>query len=297
MLPGSSEVLQGLALVTRREGHWDESVAYWEQALALDPRNPELLSTAGSTFAMLRQFPAALKLYDRALDILPNDPELMAVKASVYQAAGNLQEAAKLLREINPQTDSPVAFRSKVTELMLERNHGEAVRLLQARLAQFHFSAEIEKVSVQLTLAFIQRSTGDRAGAKLNAEQARNMIEPLCKKQSDNNVFAAMLSSAYAALGEKNLALKEAERAIMLLPSAKDRVDGPDFEENLASIQTIFGENSSAISTLRRLLQTRYSSQYYGPGPITPALLRLDPIWDPLRADPAFQKLSEEKKP
>jgi serine/threonine-protein kinase len=123
------------------------------------------------------------------------------------------------------------------------------------------------------------------------------MIEPLCKKQSDNKVLAAMLSSAYAALGEKNLALKEAERAIMLLPSAKDRVDGPDLEENLASIQTIFGENSSAISTLTRLLQTRYSSQYYGPGPITPALLRLDPIWDPLRADPAFQKLSEEKKP
>jgi TolB-like protein len=296
MLPGSSEVLQGLALVTRREGHWDESVAYWEQALALDPRNPELLSTAGSTFAMLRQFPAALKLYNRALDILPNDPELMAVKASVYQAEGNLHEAAKLLSEVNPQTDSPVAFRTNVTQLMLERNHGEAVRLLQARLAQFHFSAEIEKVSVQLTLAFIQGSTGDSAGAKLNAEQARNMIEPLCKKQSDNNVFAAMLSSAYAALGEKSLALKEAERAIMLLPSAKDRVDGPDFEENLASIQTIFGENSSAISTLRRLLQTRYSSQYYGPGPITPALLRLDPIWDPLRADPAFQKLCEEKQ-
>jgi hypothetical protein len=59
----------------------------------------------------------------------------------------------------------------------------------------------------------------------------------------------------------------------------------------------IFGETSRAISTLTRLLQTPYSVGLYGPPPITPALLRLDPIWDPLRADPAFQKLCEEKQP
>ena len=69
MLPGSSEVPMALALITRREGHWDQSIAYFEQALALDPRNVELLDDAASTYAMLRQFPAALKLYDRALDI------------------------------------------------------------------------------------------------------------------------------------------------------------------------------------------------------------------------------------
>ena len=86
-------------IVTRREGHWDQSIAYFEQALALDPRNVELLMDAAWTYAMLRQFPAALKLYDRALDIMPNDPDVMASKASIYQAQGNLQEAAKLLSE------------------------------------------------------------------------------------------------------------------------------------------------------------------------------------------------------
>ena len=104
MLPGSSEVPKALGLIARREGHWDQSIAYFEQALALDPRNVELLMDAAWTYAMLRQFPAALKLYDRVLDITPNDPDVMAAKASIYQAQGNLQEAAKLLSEINAQT-------------------------------------------------------------------------------------------------------------------------------------------------------------------------------------------------
>jgi serine/threonine-protein kinase len=203
-----------------------------------------------------------------------------------------------LLTEVNPQTDSLAAVGTKLNQLRLERNHGEAVRLLQARLAQFHFAAEIDKSSVQVVLAFTQRLAGDSVGAKLSAEQARNMIEALCKNQPDNSDLAAMLSLADAALGEKGAALKEAERAIMLVPSAKDPVDGPAFEESLALIQVIVGENSSAISTLKRLSQTPYGSKaLYGPGPITPALLRLDPIWDPLRGDPAFQKLCEEKKP
>jgi hypothetical protein len=70
----------------------------------------------------------------------------------------------------------------------------------------------------------------------------------------------------------------------------------PSDEENLAIIQTMLGENSHAISALTRLSQTPYMSWLYGT-PVTPALLRLDPIWDPLRTDPAFQKLCEEKQP
>jgi hypothetical protein len=98
-------------------------------------------------------------------------------------------------------------------------------------------------------------------------------------------------------MAEKDSAIKIAEGAIMLLPRTNDAAAGPLYEENLALIETIVGENSPAISTLTPLLQTPYSSWYYGPAPITPALLRLDPIWDPLRADPAFQKLCEEKQP
>jgi TolB-like protein/Tfp pilus assembly protein PilF len=297
MLPSSSEVPAGIAFTARRQGNWDESVACWEQGHALDPRNVELLWEAASTYAVLRQFPAALKLYDRALDITPNDPDMMASKAGIYQAEGNLEQAAKFLSEINAQTPSERAFRIKMIQLRLERNPGEAVRLLQARQAQFHFGSEIDKIVTRVVLAFTQRFAGDIAGAKITAEQARNTLEPLCKNQPDNYFFAGLQSLANAALGEKDLALKEAERAITLLPSAKDRLEGPAFEENLALIQTMFGENSRAISTVTRLLQTPYSSWFYGQMPVTPALLRLDPFWDPLRADPAFQKLCQEKQP
>ena len=93
------------------------------------------------------------------------------------------------------------------------------------------------------------------------------------------------------------MALDLAERAIMLLSRAQDPLIGPRYEENLALIQTIFGENSRAIPSLARLLQTPYASESYGPTGVTPAFLRLDPIWDPLRGDPAFQKLCEEKQP
>ena len=297
MLPSSSEIPMALGLIARREGHWDQSIAYWEQALALDPRNLELLNGAAETYSMVRQFPAVLKLCDRALDIKPNDSDFMAAKAASYQAQGNLQEAARFLPEINWQTSSWYAFDTKFLQLRLERNYGEAVRLLQARLAQSRYASEQDKGVYQMALAFTQRLAGDSAGAKITSEQARNILERFCRDEPDNIVAAIALSQAYAVMGDKDSALKLAERAIMRLPRAKDAVMGPRSEENLALIQTMCGENSSAISTLTQLIQTPYNSWLYYTSSISPALLRLDPVWDPLRADPAFQKLCEEKQP
>ena len=114
LLPSSSEAPEALGLIARREGHWDKSVAYLEQALGLDPRNVELLPDTAATYAALRQFPTALKLYDRALDIMPNDPGIMAGKASMYQAEGNLEQAAKLLSEITVQTPFEFVFVIKI---------------------------------------------------------------------------------------------------------------------------------------------------------------------------------------
>jgi serine/threonine protein kinase/predicted Zn-dependent protease len=295
MLPGSSAVPHALGLVSQREGHWDESIAYLEQALVLDPRNPDILGDTAYTYAMLRKFPTALKLNDRALEILPNEVELVNLKAEIYQAQGNLQEAAKLLVEVNARTPSTAAFSGKIKQLKLERNLGEAVRLLQARLAQFQFGPQ--KPGYQVWLAILQRLAGDTAGAKATSEEALKALESFDERQPGNPNIVVALSLAKAELGEKDSALKEAERAMMLAPSDKNPIEGPSLEETLAQIYTLFGENGRAISILTRLLQTPYSSLIYYPLPITPAFLRLDPIWDPLRGDPAFQKLCQEKQP
>ena len=287
--PGSSEAPYALGRVMRREARFDQSIPYFEQALAMDPRNVELLNAAAVTYIALKQYPAALKLYDRVLDIQPNDPNVMANKARIYQALGNLQEASRLLFGIN-DTSSGDAFETKSSQLQFERNYGELLRLQQARLTQdgsdFHD---------QLNLAVYQWLAGDTAGAKVTAEQARNTLEPLYRDKPDNPRYAASLSWAYAFMGEKELALQLAERAVALRASWKD-VSGIRYEEDLALVQTIVGENNRAISTLTQLLQASpYQSHMYGLTDITPGLLRLDPIWDPLRSDPAFQKLCVEK--
>ena len=296
MLPGSSEVQIALSRVARHEGHWDESIAYIEQAFTRDPRNLELLVTAAETYTMLRQFPAALKLYDRALDIAPNDPDVTAAKAGIYQAQGNLGQAARVLSEINRETPPEGSFRIKIAQLRLERNYAEAIRLLQARLVQFQFDSAYDRAGEQLHLAFMQRVAGDTSGAKVTGEEARNTLEDRYRDQPQEELVARM-SQAYAATGEKDSALDVAQRAIMFVLAAKDRMQGPRFEENLAFIQTIVGENSSAISILTQLLHTPYKGWVCDLTPITPALLRLDPFWDSLRSDPRFQKLCEEKQP
>ena len=95
MYPGNSEVLLALSRVTRRQEHWDAKHRLFGASPRFNPRNVELLMDVAITYAQLRQFPTALKLYDRVLDITPNDPDVMASKAKIYQAQGNLQEAAR----------------------------------------------------------------------------------------------------------------------------------------------------------------------------------------------------------
>src|SRR5262249_4135976 len=158
------------------------------------------------------------------------------------------------------------AFQTKINQLRLERNYGEAIRLLQARLAQFRFDSAgkrtkralgsaYDKASDQVTLALIQCLAGDTVGAKVTAEPARKTLEQLYRDHSENEAIAILLSQAYAVMGEKDLALRVTEQAVVLFPEAKDRVHAPGLKENLALIQTMFGENSHAILTLTQLLQ------------------------------------------
>ena len=102
----------------------------------------------------------------------------------------------------------------------------------------------------------MQRLAGDTAGAKVTAEQARNTLEQLYRDQPDNAYLAACAVSSLCCDGGEGLGAKGSGACNHASPRAKDAVIGPGLEENLALIQTIFGENSRAISTLTGLLQT-----------------------------------------
>jgi tetratricopeptide (TPR) repeat protein len=294
VLPNSSDVPFALGAIARREGHWNESISALEQALVVDPRNTELIIHAGDTYGMLRNFRAALKLYDRALDLAPKDRDLLVTKAGIYQALGDLKESAKCLAQLDAQNPEGTFNTRLVIQLLLERNQVKAIELLHGHQAQYRIGSAFYESPNLVNLALVQRLAGDAAAAKVTAQAASAMVEPLSKQQPENAMLAANLSLSYALLGQNETALTEGQRAISLLPTATDAVDGPEMEENFALVQMLVGDHSGAISTLGRLLNTPYDGWYYLT-PVTTALLRLDPTWDPLRNDPRFQKLCEEK--
>jgi tetratricopeptide (TPR) repeat protein len=192
---------------------------------------------------------------------------------------------------VTAQTPSVIAFLTKMDQLFLERHFDEAIRLIHGRLAEFRDVSDFERFFNQFFLVLAKEYAGDIAGARANAQQMLRPLETLSQKGPDNSHFASKLSIVHAVLGQKDAAIKEAERAITLLPSAKDAMEGPTYEQNLAHVEVLVGDKNRAIPRLQRLLKIPYTDC------LTPALLRLHPQWDPLRGDPAFQKLCEEKQP
>ena len=101
----------------------------------------------------------------------------------------------------------------------------------------------------------------------------------------DANGTPYTLALAYAGLGEKEKALQQARDAVKAYET--DAINKPQAETVLAQIQARFGDHDAAIAALPHLLEV--------PAGLTVANLKFDPLWDPLRNDPRFQKLCQEK--
>jgi tetratricopeptide (TPR) repeat protein len=292
-LPNSSQVPELLAYVTRRQGKWDLSEGYFNEAEQRDPRNVSLLSHHALLFYTdLRRFPEAVRKLDQVLNIIPDDLDTLAYKAGIAQAEGDLPRASALLAPLHPDPDHAPAFETQVYQAILERRPAPAIARLKEILAKPDPALGTLNGELRFYLGWAQELAGDYSAAQESWRQARSELEPFVKEQPGNFVLIGDLALTNMGLGDKAAALALAERAMAVIPTEKDAVYGPCPIEILARVAARMGEPDRAIAALEKLLQIPYESGLASNMPLTPALLRLDPMFDPLRNDPRFQKLA-----
>jgi TolB-like protein/class 3 adenylate cyclase/Tfp pilus assembly protein PilF len=297
LLPNSSRIPEFLAYVTRRQGQWDRNEAYFNEAERLDPRNVWLLTNHAFSYSILRRFPEALRKFDQVLNITPDDVDTLAYKAAVVQAEGDLPRAAALLAPQNPSADRTDALKTQVYQAILERRLAPIISRLKEILAKPDPALGYHNGALRFWLGWAQDVAGDHAAAQESWRQARSELDSFLKEQPENSSLIGYLALTNMGLGDKAAALALSQRGIAVLPIEKDAASGAGPIEILARVAAQMGEHDRAIAALQQVLSIPNDGALERYTPLTPALLRLDPMFDPLRNDPRFQKLAAAPAP
>jgi serine/threonine protein kinase/Tfp pilus assembly protein PilF len=297
LVPNNSRIPQALAYVERRRGNWENSEAYFNVAEKLDPRNVNLLSQHARSYVYRRRFPEALARLEQILNITPDDIDTLVLKARIAQAEGDLPRASTLLAPLRLGADYANALETQVYQAILESRTGAVIAQLKEILAKPDQALGYYNGELRFWLGWAQEVAGDHAGARESWSQARSELEPFLKEQPENFVLLGDLALTNMSLGDNAVALTLAERAIAMFPIEKDAVTGPKPLDILARVAAHIGEHDRSISTLTKLLSIPYEAPLAASPPLTPALLRLDPMFEPLRKDPRFQKLVDASAP
>jgi TolB-like protein/cytochrome c-type biogenesis protein CcmH/NrfG len=290
-LPNESEVYLALGAIQRRQGKWNESNASLEKAVSLSPNDTWSIQNLALNYEMERNFEAANKAIDRALAVNPNDVAALGYKAKfAIEEKGDFETAEKIAAKMKTVPQSPEIQSRFASEyvglLMLERKFEEAERVaekLPDGLLNTFPGALCGKYNSIGTIKLVLRN---EAGAREALLKAKAFAEDLVKQNPDIAQAHAQLAGVLAWLGEKEAALATIKRAQEMLPETKDAFGGPEITVAAAEIHALVGDADGAIALLDGLLQR--------PSPVNVPVLKLDPLWDPLRKNPRFQALLDK---
>jgi len=286
-LPNSATVELLIAAIARRQGRWDEALARFRAATVLDPHSEFAFNQLGVTYQSLRLYAEADKAYAAALALSRNTTgEHMAQAFNELAWKG---DPARLRTAVATFTPGSAAYASNIMgvyfERVLARDYAGAVKVAEADKAEEWDDPDNIVLPRRLFLAWAFESAGDTAKATdAYTEVAEHARAALVERPEDADLHLA-LGFAYAGLGRKQEAVAEGERAVALMPVTEDALTGADMLAHQAQLYVRVGQHDQAIALIGRLLSMPTGVI------LSTALLRLDPVWDPLRDDPRFRAL------
>jgi len=287
-LPNESEVYLAIGAIQRRQGKWAESTANMEKAVSLNPKDTWPLQNLAFNYQMLRDFGKANQTIDRALALNPTGFALWEIKSklAIFEK-GDFSVAEKgfeLLNSASLTDDQRLkAAEARANVLLLERKYQEgleaAEKLPDNEIAAFPGHSW----SKYYYIGFARKALGDETGAREAFLRAKSIVEDQLKRTPDNADVHIQRAKVLAYLGERESALGEVQRATEIVPEGKDAFGGPEIMTGVAEVYATLGDKDRAIEILDGLLNR--------PSSVTAQLLKVNPIWDPLRSDPRFQDL------
>ena len=285
-LPNESRIPLLSGYINRRQGQWEKSLEEMKQALELDPRNFSILQQLSVTYEALRHYKEMAENLDRALVIAPKDIPSRIRRASVdlesHADSRPLHTTIEAILAEDPQA-APIFFDRWLLLALRERDFAAAQRALADMPTDGCYDENIPFPN-SWCLGLAARLRGDQSAAHAEFTNARKDLERSVGSQPNYAQGLCALGVVDAALGNKEDAIREGERAVALMPVSKSAVDGPALMRYLAIIYAWTGEKDRAIERLSEVVKLPVAGMSYGQ-------LRLNPLWDPLRGDPRFEAI------
>jgi serine/threonine-protein kinase len=287
-LPNQAEAYFAIGAIQRRQGKWAESNANLNKAAALDPKNVSILINLAYTYMALRDFDSAEKTLDRATAVAPQSWATVGLKAYLaILSRGDLTTAEKQLSSLPGDVDpNGMVTWARSWVLMLQRKFPEALAALQKFPGEILIVEEAGPIPKAFLEGILYLLQGNKEKAQPALEHARLVSAQLLRDAPEDARRHAQHGFILAALDRKQEAIAEGKRAVELLPESQDAFSGPRGIAALAQIYACTGESDEALRLIDHLLGT--------PSGLTIPLLKLDPVWDPLRKDPRFEGLIDK---